>query len=55
MPITLLKHRLSIRTTNERIEKYSENSSINSLKPMSYSYKVQSMDLQRKLIEWFLL
>ena len=52
--ITLLKHQLNIRTTNELSEKYSENSSLKNLKPMSYSYRVQSMNLHRKSIEWFL-
>ena len=70
--IYLLKHQLNIRTTNELIKKYSDNSSlkiwnqydihiecnqwicIENLKPMSYSYRVQSLNLHRKSIEWFL-
>ena len=52
--ITLLKHQLNIRTTNELSEKYSENSTLKNLSPMLYSYRVQSMNLHRKSIEWFL-
>ena len=39
-------------TTNELNEKFSENSSLKDLKTMSYSYRVQQMNLHRKSIEW---
>ena len=49
-----MKHQSNIRTANEFSEKYSENSFLKNLKPMSYSCRVQSMNLHRKSIEWFL-
>ena len=42
------------QTTNEFSKKYSENGFLKNLKPMSYSYGVQSMNFHRKSIEWFL-
>ena len=54
MRITSLKHQLNIRTTDEFCEKYSENSFLKHLKPTSHSYRVQSTNMNRKSIEWFL-
>ena len=51
--ISLVKHQLNNRCTNELREKYSENSSLKKLKPMLYSYRVQSMNLHRKSMSGF--
>ena len=42
------------RISDEFSERYSENSFLKNLKPTSYSRSVQSMNLHRKSIEWFL-